>query len=169
MGNEPFEGPALFGIVEVDETLVGGKVKGKDHAYKGNKGWVVGAIQREGKVRIERIPNIKRGTLHDFIKRTVKNEAEAIYTDELRSYIGIADHDTRHETVRHSEEEWVVGDVHTNSIEGIWSLFKRSLYGRIPQDEHQAHGSLHRGTRMAIQQPQQSPHFPRYAGSDHGH
>lgn len=58
-------------------------------------------------------------TIHDFIKRTVKDEAEAIYTDELKSYIGIADHNTRHETVNHSEEEWVVGDVHTNSVEGL--------------------------------------------------
>ena len=129
MGNEPFEGPTLFGIVEVDETLVGGKVKGKGHAYKGNKSWVVGAIQRGGKVRLERVPDVKRETLHDFIHRTVKDEAEAIYTDEMRSYIGIADHNTRHETVRHSKDEWVVGDVHTNSIEGVWSLFKRSLMG----------------------------------------
>ena len=129
MGNEPFEGPTLFGIVEVDETLVGGKVKGKGHAYKGNKSWVVGAIQRGGNVRIERVPDVKRETLHDFIHRTVKDEAEAIYTDEMRSYIGIGDEDTRHETVRHSEDEWVVGDVHTNSIEGVWSLFKRSLMG----------------------------------------
>lgn len=129
MGNEPFEGPTLLGVVEVDETLVGGKTKGKGRAYKGNKTWVAGAIQRGGKVRIERIPNIKKKTLHDFIARTVKDEAEAIYTDELRSYIGIEDWDTRHETVNHSEEQWVVGDVHTNSVEGVWSLFKRSLIG----------------------------------------
>ena len=129
MGNEPFEGPTLLGVVEVDETLIGGKKKGKGRAYKGNKQWVAGAIQRGGKVRIERIPNIKRNTLHDFISRTVKDEAEAIYTDELRSYIGIEDHDTCHENVNHSEEVWVVGDVHTNSVEGVWSLFKRSLIG----------------------------------------
>ena len=129
MGNEPFEGPTLFGVVEVDETVVGGKVKGKGHGYKGNKSWVVGAIQRGGKVRIERVPDVKCETLHDFIHRTVRDEAEAIYTDEMRSYIGIGDHDTRHETVRHSEDEWVIGDVHTKSIEGVWSLFKRSLMG----------------------------------------
>ena len=68
-------------------------------------------------------------TLHGFIRRTVRDEAEAIYTDDLKSYIGIADDDTRHETVNHSAEEWVVGDVHTNSIEGVWSLFKRSIVG----------------------------------------
>ena len=57
MGNEPFTGPTLFGIVEVDETLVGGKTSGKGPAYKGNKTWVAGAIQRGGQVRLESIPN----------------------------------------------------------------------------------------------------------------
>ena len=129
MGKDPFEGPTLLGIVEVDETLVGGKTKGKGRAYKGNKTWVAGAIQRGGGIRLELIPDTKRGTLHDFIGRTIKDEAEAIYTDELASYLGIADHNTRHGTVNHSKEEWVVGDVHTNSIEGVWSLFKRSIIG----------------------------------------
>ena len=129
MGNDPFEGPTLLGIVEVDETLVGGKTKGKGRAYKGNKTWVAGAVQRNGGIRLERIPDTKRQTLHDFIARAVKDEAEAIYTDELASYLGIADDDTRHETVNHSAEQWAVGDVHTNSIEGVWSLFKRSIIG----------------------------------------
>ena len=129
MGNDPLDGPTLLGVVEIDETLIGGKSKGKGRAYKGNKSWVAGAIQRGGKVRLERIPNIRRNTLHAFIARTVKDQAEAIYTDELKSYLGIADHDTRHETVNHSAEEWVVGDVHTNGIEGVWSLFKRSIVG----------------------------------------
>ena len=47
----------------------------------------------------------------------------------MAAYLGIADHNTRHETVNHSIEEWVDGDVHTNSIEGVWSLFKRSIIG----------------------------------------
>lgn len=129
MGNDPVEGPALLGIVEVDETLVGGKVRGKGRHYIGNKTWVAGAIQRDGQLRVERMPDVKRATLHDFIRRSVKDEAEAIYTDELKSYLGIADHNTRHESVNHGAEEWVVGDVHTNSIEGVWSLFKRSIIG----------------------------------------
>ena len=47
----------------------------------------------------------------------------------MAAYLGIADHNTRHETVNHSIEGWVDGDVHTNSIEGVWSLFKRSIIG----------------------------------------
>ena len=129
MGNDPFEGPTLVGVVEVDETLVGGKRRNVGSGSKEGKTWVAGAIERGGKIRVERIPNIRRHTLHDFIHRNVKDEAEAICTDDLKSYLGIADHDTRHETVKHSEEQWVVGDVHTNSIEGVWSLFKRSIVG----------------------------------------
>ena len=129
MGNDPLSGPTLVGVVEVDETLVGGCKRGRGRAYKGNKTWVAGAIQRGGNVKLERIPNIKRKTLHAFINRAIKDEAEAIYTDELKSYLGIADHNTRHQTVTHSKEQWVVGDVQTNGIEGAWSLFKRSIVG----------------------------------------
>ena len=122
-------GPTLFGVVEVDETLVGGKRRGVGTGNRVGKTWVAGAVQRGGEVRIEAVPNIKRATLHAFISRNTRPDTEAIYTDELKSYLGIADHDTRHETVKHSEEEWVVGDVHTNSVEGVWSLLKRSIVG----------------------------------------
>ncbi len=129
MGNDPFEGPTLFGVIEVDETLVGGKRKDVGSGYRKNKTWIAGALQRGGQVRLRRIPDIKKRTLHDFIARNIKDEAEAIYTDELKSYLGIEDDDTRHETVNHSAEEWVVGDIHINGIEGVWSLFKRSIVG----------------------------------------
>ena len=129
MGNDPLSGPTLVGVIEVDEPYIGGKAKGRGRSYVGNKIIVAGAIERGGKVRMERIPNVKKATLHDFIARTVRDEAEAIYTDELKSYLGIADHNTRHQTVNHSAEQWVVGDVHTNGIENVWSLFKRSIVG----------------------------------------
>ena len=127
MGNDPFTGPTLVGVVEMDQTMIGGKKKGEN--WRDNKTWVAGAIERGGRVRIERIPNIKKGTIHDFVRRTIRDEAKAIYTDELKSHMGIGDADTRHETVNHSAEEWVRGDVHTNSVEGVWSLFKRSIVG----------------------------------------
>jgi len=129
MGNDPIIGPTLFGIVEVDETLVGGKRRGVGTGNRIGKTWVAGAVQRGGQVRLEKIPNIRKKTLHAFIAKHVRDETEAIYTDELRSYIGVEDHNTRHETVTHHEDEWVFGDVHTNSVEGMWSLLKRSIVG----------------------------------------
>ena len=129
MGNDQLEGPTLLGVVEVDETLVGGKRRGVGRGSRKGKTWVAGAIQRDGQVRLEQVPNIRKKTLHGFIKRHVRDEAEAIFTDELRSYIGIEDDDTRHETVNHSVEKWVIGSVHTNSIESVWGLFKRSIIG----------------------------------------
>ncbi|MCY3611203.1 MAG: IS1595 family transposase [Gemmatimonadetes bacterium] len=127
MGNDPFTEPTLVGVVEVDETMIGGKSSGKN--WRDNKHWVAGAIERGGRVRIERIPDSRKGTIHDFVKRNISPEAEAIYTDELRSHIGLDTDTRRHESVNHAAEEWVVGDVHTNSVEGVWSLFKRSIVG----------------------------------------
>jgi len=119
----------LKGTVEVDETFVGGKRRGKGRGYKGNKTVVAGAVERGGNARLETIRNVDRKTLHAFIHNHVSPNAEAIYTDELPSYKGIADADTRHETVNHSAEEWVHGNVHTNTVEGVWSLLKRSIIG----------------------------------------
>lgn len=133
MGNDPLEGPTLLGIIEVDETLMGGKRRHVGRGYRKNKTLVAGALQRGGKVRLERIPDVTKKTLHSFINRNVKDGAEAIYTDELKGYLGIENGDARHETVNHSAEEWVVGEVHINGIEGVWSLFKRSIVGAFHQ------------------------------------
>ena len=119
----------LKGLVEVDETFVGGKIKGRGRGYKGNKAVVVGVVQRKGKIVLQVATGRDRETLHNFIKTHVSDDTEAIFTDEWPPYRGIADEDTRHETVNHSIEEWVRGDAHTNSIENVWSLFKRSIMG----------------------------------------
>jgi transposase-like protein len=119
----------LSKIVEVDETWVGGKRKNVGHGYKGNKVLVAGAAQRNGEARLQVIDDRSREILQEFIKKYVANNAEAIYTDDWPAYDGIADEDTRHETINHSENEWVRGDVSTNYIENIWSLLKRSLVG----------------------------------------
>ena len=139
------EGPALFGIIELDETMLTPSrrrpTRAKDFPYAlpsqvgrakfphETRTWVAGALQRGGQVRIRRIPNVKKETLHAFIRSVARDDTEAFYTDELKSYMGIADHNTRHKTVNHSEDEWVFGDVHTNGIENVWSLFKRSIVG----------------------------------------
>ena len=119
----------LRGIVEVDETYVGGKTRGMGRGYKGNKAIAIGAVQRGGKIRLQFIESATKATLHKFVTDNTAPETEAIYTDQLPAYIGIADKDTRHESDNHSKEEWVRGDVHTNGIESVWSLLKRSLVG----------------------------------------
>ena len=119
----------LKGMVEIDETFVGGKVRGKGHGYRGNKAVVVGAVQRGGKIILEVVEGRDRATLHKFIETFTADETEAYFTDEWAPYQGIADANTRHEMVNHSMEEWVHGDAHTNSIEGVWSLLKRSIMG----------------------------------------
>ncbi|MEA3186779.1 MAG: hypothetical protein QOD99_609 [Chthoniobacter sp.] len=113
----------LKGIVEVDETYVSGKVRGMGRAYKGNKAIAIGAVQREGKIRLQVIRHADRATLHQFIADNTDPKTEAIYTDQLPAYLGIVDEDTRHETVNHG------GDVHTNGIESVWGLLKRSIIG----------------------------------------
>ncbi len=119
----------LRGIIEVDETWIGGKVRGKGHAYKGNKSLVVGAVQRKGKIVLKVIGGTDRKTLHGFIKKHTDPKAKAIYTDEWQAYRGIGDHDTDHKTVNHHKRRWVHGNVHPNTIESVWSLLKRSIVG----------------------------------------
>ena len=119
----------LEGIVEVDETYVGGKTRGKGRGYRGNKTMVLVAVERDGEIRLKVEKRNDRKTLHGFILEHVADDTEAIYTDDWPAYRGIEDDDTRHETVNHSVEEWVRGQVHTNTAEGVNSLLKRSIIG----------------------------------------
>jgi transposase-like protein len=123
----------LKGIVETDETFVGGKVEGMGRGYTDNKVVVVGALQRDGAIRLKVDKGRDRETLQGFIRENVAGDTKAIYTDELPSYIGIGDEDTEHETVNHSAKEYVRGDVHVNSMENVWSLLKRSIIGSYHQ------------------------------------
>jgi transposase-like protein len=124
----------LKGIVEVDETFVGGEMEGKGRGYKGNKTVVVGAMQRGGNICLQVVRGADRETLHGFIRQNTAGDTEAIYTDEWPAYRGIADKDTKHKTVKHRDKEYVApGNVHTNSIESIWSLLKRSIIGSYHQ------------------------------------
>jgi transposase len=123
----------LKGIVESDETFVGGKAEGKGRGYTGNKTVVVGALQRDGNICLQVVRGRDRETLHGFIRENVSGDVEAIYTDEWEAYKGIADEDTEHETVNHSEGEYVRGNVHVNSMENVWSLLKRSIIGSYHQ------------------------------------
>jgi len=122
----------LSGTVEVDETWIGGKLKGHGRGkgnYGKNKSIVIGIIQRDGDVRLKVIKRTDRKTLHQFIKHHTKPDTELVITDEWEAYKGIADHDTKHETINHSRKEYVRGNIHTNGIENVWSLLKRSVVG----------------------------------------
>ncbi len=122
----------LKGTVEVDETFIGGRLRGKGKgkgAYLQNKATVIGVIQRGGKVRLQVIDRTDRKTLHRFIKDHTAPDTEVIITDDWKAYRGIGDHDTKHEVVNHLKKEYVRGDIHTNGIENVWSLLKRSVTG----------------------------------------
>ena len=78
---------------------------------------------------------IKLDLLHGFIRESAPNPSR-IMTDEWQAYRGIADGDTTHETVEHGAKEYVRGDVHTNSVEGAFGLFKRAIVGSFHQISH---------------------------------
>ncbi|MGI9055642.1 MAG: IS1595 family transposase [Pyrinomonadaceae bacterium] len=141
----------LTGFIECDETFVSGKAKNihkpvKEQKIQGlgsvGKAVVLGAKMRDGDVRLEHGKNTIRETLHAFIKAKIAGEAECIMTDEFPAYNGIADADTRHEKVNHSQGEYVRydsgGNIHTNGVENVRSLFKRSIVGAYHQisDKH---------------------------------
>ncbi|HSY48110.1 MAG TPA: IS1595 family transposase [Thermoanaerobaculia bacterium] len=123
----------LSGTVEVDETWIGGKRRHVGGGYVGNKTMVLGAVQRDGAIRLRVEERRDAKTLRGFINDVCVDETERIYTDDHAGYVGIGDHNTVHESVNHSAEEYVRGDVHTNSIEGVWSLFNRAVVGSYHQ------------------------------------
>lgn len=127
----------LEGIVEIDETWIGGhKRKRKGESSRSNKSMVLGAVERDGSLRLE----VREGpgreskvSYRSFVKDNVADRAEFIFTDSDYSWGDMTTWDTKHRKVDHGREEWVRGIVHTNTIEGIWSLFKRSVVGTYHQ------------------------------------
>ena len=122
------ETPLLSNIVEVDETWVGGKVEGKGRGYTGNKAMVVGIVERNGKAILQIKEDRSRKTLHEFILDNV-DDIDAILTDDWPAYRGLE----AHHSVNHSAKQYVRRlpglDVHTNTVENVWSLLKRSIIG----------------------------------------
>jgi len=122
----------LTGTVEVDETYYGGKRSGHGKGYLGNKTMIVGAIQRGGELRVKAMPSNKKlnhKLSREFIAEHVDDKAEFIYTDESPGYPDLTDWNTKHRRVNHQQEEWVNGDIHTNTVESAWSLFDRAVIG----------------------------------------
>ena len=127
----------LTGIVEMDETYLGGKARGAGRNWRRNrpdlKQVVVGIKQRGGDIRFFHAPDAKIETLAQYLKEHVSPDIEAIMTDELPAYpkaIRLAGHDSdKHHTVNHSADIYVIGNVTTNGIESGFSLFKRGVIG----------------------------------------
>jgi len=122
----------LGGTVEADETYVGGKTRGKGRRYTGNKTMVMGVVERGGNVRLKSggkdEKEIYRQLAHAFLRRYTRPDVARLITDEHPAYAKFADADTRHDVIQH-KTQWVNGDIHTNTVEGVWSLFKRSIIG----------------------------------------
>ncbi len=120
------------GDVEVDEVYIGGKPRYAGQSKRGrgtNKTPVLALVERKGSVRTKPVANVTAATLKAIIREQVDKSARII-TDENSAYAGIgAEFAGGHETVCHSAKEYVRGDVHSNTVEGFFSLVKRGLHG----------------------------------------
>ena len=129
----------LGGIVEVDETYVGGKDKNRhwdkrQHNLGRGKGkeTVIGAVKRKGNVVARVVDNVKTSTLETFIKEVVSNRVSLLCTDDFPAYRRLH-YRYKHGVVNHAQGHYakhdVVGTIHTNTIEGFWSIIKRGIVG----------------------------------------
>jgi len=121
----------LSGTIEADETYIGGERRGTRRGRPGldsHKIPVFGIVERRGHVMAMTVPNAKKATLMPHVRKHVI-PASTIYTDEFKSYDRLAEQGYQHDRINHSEQVYVSGDVHVNTIEGFWSLVKRGTGG----------------------------------------
>lgn len=127
--------------VEVDETFIGmepGKTKKHGYAHKMK---VLALVDRNtGQARSMVVDNLKLSTLMPILKENIAKEA-VVLTDEAAYYTSLGKHFSQHEHVRHSIGEYVYGPIHTNTIEGYFSIFKRGMKGVY---QHCSKRHLHR-------------------------
>jgi transposase len=123
--------------IEMDEMYHGGKTR--RHGGQGrpsinsNKVAVVGMVERNTESRVGRVvarvaPDAKKATLHGLAKEYIL-PASTVFTDDYVSYDGLEAHGYMHKRIRHSARVYVSGNVHTQAIEGFWSLVKRGIGG----------------------------------------
>lgn len=138
MRTKSFNAP-LSGIVEADETYVGGKPRKKEEPRRrgrttDKKMPVLAVVERGGELRSLAVTNVKGNTIKDFLTAHVDLRA-TLMTDEYVSYKPVGREFAVHESVNHAQGEYVrrgsdgTPDVHTNTIEGAFSHFKRMIIG----------------------------------------
>jgi IS1 family transposase len=128
----------LGGIVEVDETFVGGLAKNRHWDKRGGGGGtggigsgkttVVGAVSRKGNVVARVIGNVQAKTLEAFVHEVVSHKVSLLCTDQWAGYKSF-DGEYPHGAVDHARGQYVIGAIHTQTIEGFWSIFKRGVVG----------------------------------------
>jgi transposase-like protein len=136
----------LGGVVEVDETFIGNDRTIKPKGEKAGRGYahkhkVLALVDREsGTARTMIVDDLKATTLTPILTENIAREAR-VMTDEAGYYTRLKEQFADHEFVRHKAEEWARGEVHTNTIEGFFSIFKRGMKGVY---QHCAKKHLHR-------------------------
>lgn len=145
----PFGGNG--GVVEADETYFGKREKfvestqraGRPYKNKkrhGDKRSVLGLVERGGNVRTFHVDQANKKAVGSVVRENVAREAN-LMTDESKLYTKLGTEFASHETVKHSVNEYVRGDAHTNTIEGVFSIFKRGIKGVY---QHCSEKHLHR-------------------------
>ena len=139
----------MTGIVEMDETYVGGRHHGACLEGRGDpkKGIVVGLRRRNGELRFLTARDVKAGTLRQIIKDNVSERVEVLVTDDFSSYqFAVKDRpwEKKHKTINHSTGKYVDGDIYTNTVESAFSLFKRRHRWNMAQNIAQTFASLSR-------------------------
>jgi hypothetical protein len=143
-------------VVEADETYFGKiadenmpatKTTGRPFAKGrkkgiGNKRAILSLVERGGSVRSFHIPAARLDTVAGIVSKNVARETR-LHTDESNLYLKVGKEFAAHETVKHSDEEYVRGDVTTNTVEGFFSIFKRGMKGVYQKcDEKHLHRYL---------------------------
>jgi len=115
--------------VEIDETLIGGKKTNRAYAKKEPpKKIVMSLVERGGKVRSVRVPSVTVKVLRAEIVKAASRKSK-LMTDDASWYVRIGEEFASHETVNHEKDEYVRGDVHSNTAENYFSILKRGIYG----------------------------------------